>query len=137
MSHIKLFQQIELVNFYIYMTCRLPNAKNYCKGSLFTYGCINQGVKHWLFLSKYRLKVVKVKDFKIIQGGSKTFQKRLVQNRECLNIANLVNTPELSNIGSTGGQITYDLLKELKQRKRKELVISNRFNQSSLQNFNI
>ena len=31
-----------------------------------------------------------------------------------MNIANLVNTPELSNIGSTGGQITYDLLKELK-----------------------
>ena len=50
------------------MTCRLQKAKkkkNYCKGPLFTYGCINQGVKHWLFLGKYRFKVVKVEDCKI------------------------------------------------------------------------
>ena len=47
------------------MTCRLPKAKkNYCKGPLFTYGCINQGVKHWLFSGKYRIKEVKLKDFK-------------------------------------------------------------------------
>ena len=49
------------------MTCRLQKAKkkNYFKGPLFTYGCINQGVKHWLFLGKYRFKVVKVEDCKI------------------------------------------------------------------------
>ena len=40
------------------------------------YGCINQGEKHWLFLGKYRLKVVKLKDSEINQGGCKTFQKR-------------------------------------------------------------
>ena len=39
--------------------------KNYFKGPLFTYGCINQGVKHWLFLGKYHFKVVKVEDCKI------------------------------------------------------------------------
>ena len=39
--------------------------KNYCKGPLFTYGCINQGVKDWLFEGKYHSKVVKLKDFKI------------------------------------------------------------------------
>ena len=33
--------------------------KNYCKGPFSTYGCINQGVKHWLFLGKYRFKEVK------------------------------------------------------------------------------
>ena len=45
------------------MTCRLPKAKDYGKDPLFKYGCINQGPKHWLFLSKYRFKVVKVEDF--------------------------------------------------------------------------
>ena len=39
--------------------------KNYCKGPLFTYGYVNQEVKHWLFLGKYRFKVVKVKYSKI------------------------------------------------------------------------
>ena len=66
--------------------------KNYYKGPLFSYECINQGVKHWLFLGKYRLKVVKVKDYKIKEGGSITFQNRHKGNCECLNIANLVNT---------------------------------------------
>ena len=61
-------------------------------GSLFTYECINQGVKHWLFLGKYCLKVVKVKDYKIKEGGSITFQNRHKGNCECLNISNLVNT---------------------------------------------
>ena len=32
--------------------------KNYYSGPLFTYGCINQVVKHWLFWGKYRFKVV-------------------------------------------------------------------------------
>ena len=39
--------------------------KNYWKDHLFTYGCINQGVKQGLFLGKYRFKVVKAKDCKI------------------------------------------------------------------------
>ena len=61
------------------MTCRLPKAKsknNYCKGSLFKCGCINQGLKHWLSLGNYNFNVVKVKDGKIQEGGCKTFQKR-------------------------------------------------------------
>ena len=48
------------------MTCRLPKAKkNYSQCPLVTYGCIDQGLKHWQFLGKYRFKIVKVKDFKI------------------------------------------------------------------------
>ena len=48
------------------MTRRLPKVKKDSgKGTLFTYGCISQGVKHWLFLGKYRFKVLKVKDFKL------------------------------------------------------------------------
>ena len=39
--------------------------KNYCKGPLFTYRCINQGVKHWLFLVKYCFKVVNEKSCNI------------------------------------------------------------------------
>ena len=39
--------------------------KNYCKGPLSIYGCINEGVKHWLFLGKCRFKEVKLKDYKI------------------------------------------------------------------------
>ena len=39
--------------------------KNCYKGPSFTYACINQGVKHWLFLGKYRFKEVKSKDRKI------------------------------------------------------------------------
>ena len=75
------------------MNCILPKVKkNYCKDTLFTYGCISHGVKHWLFWGKYRFKVVKVKDFKLKYGDSKTFQERPYQNRECLNLANLVNT---------------------------------------------
>ena len=35
--------------------------KSYYKGPLFIYRCINQGVKHWLFLVKYRFKVVNEK----------------------------------------------------------------------------
>ena len=66
--------------------------KTCCRGPLFTYECINQGVKHWLFLVKYCLKVVKVKDYKIKEGGSITFQNRHKGNCECLNISNLVNT---------------------------------------------
>ena len=36
--------------------------------------------------------VVKVKDYKIKEGGSITFQNRHKENCECLKIANLVNT---------------------------------------------
>ena len=43
------------------------------------------------FLGKYCLKVVKLKDCKIKQTGSKTIQTRNERNRECLNIANLLN----------------------------------------------
>ena len=35
--------------------------------------CINQGVKHCLFWSKYSLEVVKLKDSEIKQGGFKAF----------------------------------------------------------------
>ena len=54
----------------------IKSKRSYYKGPLFTYGCINQRVKHWLFLDKYPFKVVKVKDCKMKQGGSKTWQKR-------------------------------------------------------------
>ena len=39
--------------------------EKYWKSPLFAYGCINQGVKDWLFLGKYPFKVAKVKDCKI------------------------------------------------------------------------
>ena len=67
----KLFQQVQFVNFYIYMTCRLQKPKKKKKN-----GYINQEVKHLLFQGKYRFEVVKVKDCKIKQEGAKTFQKR-------------------------------------------------------------
>ena len=89
---VKLFQQVQLVNLYIYMTCRLQKAKELLQGSFAYYACINQGVKHWLFLGKYHLKLAKVKNCKVKQGGSKTFQKRHQRNHECLNLTNLVNT---------------------------------------------
>ena len=74
------------------MTCGLPKAKNYCKGHLFKYEFINQGVKHWVLLGKYRFKVVKVNYCKIkLRQHSKTFKKG-TRNYECLNIANTVNT---------------------------------------------
>ena len=66
--------------------------ENYCNSPLFTYRCTSQGVKHSLFLRKYRLKVVKLKDCKTKSGGSKTFQKRYLKNREFLKNPNLVNT---------------------------------------------
>ena len=43
-------------------------------------------------MGKHRLKLVKFKDCKTKQGGSKTFQKRHYRYHKCLNIANLVNT---------------------------------------------
>ena len=49
--------------------------KNYCKGPLFTYGCINQGVKHWLFFGNYRIKVVKEKIAKPNRQVAKHFKK--------------------------------------------------------------
>ena len=41
---------------------------------------------------KKSIKVLKLKDFKIKEKGSKTFQKRPHQYLKCLNIANLLNT---------------------------------------------
>ena len=63
------------------------------------------------------------------QGGSKTFQKRYYRNRECLSIAKLVNTrvAEITKYQPHGSQINYYLSKELKQRKKGVLVISNDF----------
>ena len=66
---------------------------------MFTYEYINQGVTHWLFSGKYCLKVVRVKDYKIKEGGSITFQNRHKRNCECLNISNLVNT-KVANLAS-------------------------------------
>ena len=67
-------------------------------------------------MGKYRFKEVKSKDCKIKKTGSKTFEKRLVQIRECLDIANLVNSKaaKIIKYQPHGGQIIYDLLKELK-----------------------
>ena len=68
------------------------NQENHCKGSCFTYACTSQGVKHWLFDSKYRIDVVKLECFKIKWEGSKIFQKGHQRILGCLNISNLVNT---------------------------------------------
>ena len=40
------------------------NRENYCKAPLYRNGCTSQVVKHWLFYSKYRIEVVKLKLFK-------------------------------------------------------------------------
>ena len=64
---------------------------------MFTYGSTSSGVKYWLFLGKYRLKVIQLKGRKIKYGGFKTFQKRYQRNRECLNISNLVITEVAEN----------------------------------------
>ena len=74
------------------MTSRLQIRKSQCKVPLFTYGCTSQGVKHWLFFDKYRIKIVKVKDCKIKLGVSKTFQTRHSGKVGCLDISNVVNT---------------------------------------------
>ena len=68
------------------------------------------------FWGKSCIKIVKLKDCEIKQGGSKTFQKRYYRNRECLNIANLVNTKvaEITKHQPHVGKITYYLSKELK-----------------------
>ena len=62
-----------------------------------------------MFLGKYRFKVIKVKECDIKQEGSKTFQKMLVQNRECLNIANLVNTKVVKIIKYQPKGVSYHL----------------------------
>ena len=62
-----------------------------------------------MFLSKYGLKVVKVKECDIKQEGSKTFEKSLVQNRECLKIANLVNTKVVKIIKYQPKGVSYHL----------------------------
>ena len=68
------------------------NRENYCKRPWFTYACTSQRVKHWLFYSKYRIKVGKLKCFKIKKGGSKMFQKGHSRILRCLNISNSVIT---------------------------------------------
>ena len=62
-----------------------------------------------MFLGKYGLKVVKVKECDIKQEGSKTFQKRLVQNSECLKIAKLVNTKVVKVIKYQPKWVSYHL----------------------------
>ena len=64
-SHLELFQQVQFLNFYIYMTCRLQKPRNHCERPWFTYAYTSQGVKHLLFYSKYRIEVGKLKCFKI------------------------------------------------------------------------
>ena len=59
--HLELFQQAQSVNCYIYIMCRLKNPGKHWKGRLLTYWCTSLGVKHRLFISKYRIKVVRLK----------------------------------------------------------------------------
>ena len=66
--------------------------ENHCKSTFLTHWCSSQRVKYSGFFGKYCLKLVKSKDCKIKQGGSKRFQKRHYRHHKCLNIANLVNT---------------------------------------------
>ena len=108
--------------------------KNCCKGSLFTQRCINKWVKHWLFLGKYRFKVVKLKDCKIKYRGSKTFQERSYRNSKIFNIANLVNTriTEIIKYQLHGGSNHLLSVKRIKIKKEKVLLMSNCFNRSSL-----
>ena len=46
------------------MTCRLHKVKKPLQGSFFTHAYTNQGVKYWLFYSKYHTDVVKLECFK-------------------------------------------------------------------------
>ena len=68
-SYMKLFSKTKLLISTSTWLVDYKNQKN-------TNGCINQEVKHLLFLGKYRFEVVKVKDCKIKYEDSKTFQKR-------------------------------------------------------------
>ena len=87
--------------------------KTFFEGPLFTYGCINQGVKHWLFFSNYRIKIVKVKDY----------------NCKCFNIANLVNAKvaKVIKYQPHGGSNHLLSVKKNKCRKKDVLVISSPF----------
>ena len=74
------------------MTCRLRKARIPLQESFVYIWMYKSGGKTFdVFLGKYRLKVVKVKDCKIKYGVSKTFQKRHYRIRKCLNISNLGN----------------------------------------------
>ena len=85
--------------------------KTFFEGPLFTYGCINQGVKHWLFFSNYRIKIVK--DY----------------NCKCFNIANLVNAKvaKVIKYQPHGGSNHLLSIKKNKCRKKDVLVISSPF----------
>ena len=78
------------------------------------------------FLGEYRLKVVKLQDYKIKWGSSKTFQKRHYRNRKCLNIANLVNTrvAEIIKYLPHGGSNHLLSVKSIKIEKKEVPVIS-------------
>ena len=85
--------------------------KTFFEGPLFTYGCINQGVKHWLFFSNYRIKIVK--DY----------------NCKCFDIANLVNAKvaKVIKYQPHGGSNHLLSVKKNKCRKKDVLVISSPF----------
>ena len=76
------------------MTCRLRKARKPLQESFVYIWMFNQGVKHRLFLGKYRLKVVKLKDSKANTEIPKfqNITKRYQENRERFKNPNLVIT---------------------------------------------
>ena len=64
-SHPELFQQAQFIKYYISITCRLEKPRKQLHRSFLTYWCIIQGVNHWLYLTKYCIKVVRLQYFKI------------------------------------------------------------------------
>ena len=73
------------------------------------------------------------------QGGSKTFKKRHLQNRECLNIAYLVNTKvaEFVKQQPHGGANHLLSVKKIKKEKEKDACHIKLFQPDQLVKFNI
>ena len=134
--YLELFQQVQFVNFYIYMTSRIQKPTKPLQ-AFFVYMYVYQsGVKYCLSCRKYWIDLVKLKYFTINEGCSKTFQTRHWQILGCLNISNLVNSKVAKFIRYQlhGGLNHLLFVKGIKIEKKGVFVISNYFSYLSLVN---
>ena len=114
---------------------RIPLQESFLYIWMYKSGCKTFAV----FLGKYRLKTVKLKDCKIKQESSKTFQKRNYRIRKCFNIGNLVNirVAEIIKYQSHRGSNHLLSVKNIKIEKGKGACHIKLFQPVQLVHFNI